>query len=139
MMMQSSQTCNENNYRLQIHQFNCNGLLSVNRIVELKLYVYSQKPDVICLCETFIKTKEREPRFLGYHEPYSMYRLNAAKGGLSIIVKETINFKKIALMPYAEGNLECQAVSLETNMGKIDILNVYNPHKLLGKMYIFTI
>ena len=87
----SSQSSNQHNSNFQVHQFNCNGLLSVNRSVELKLYLYSRKPDVMCLCETFIKDKNREPKFVGYHEPYSKYREDAAKGGLSIIVKDSIN------------------------------------------------
>ena len=131
--MEFSQTCNNSNYGFQILQFNCNGLLSVNRIVELKLYMYAEKPDIVCLCETFVKSKNRESKFLGYHEPYSLYRLHAGRGGLSLIVKESINFKKLTLLPYVDGNLECQAISVDTEMGKIDILNVYNPHKVIKK------
>ena len=131
--MSSSQCNNDKNSKFNVHQLNCNGLLSVNRAVELKLYMYSSKLDIMCLCETFIKSKSREPKFVGYHEPYSVYRENANRGGLSIIVKETINFKVINLLPFAGGHLEYQAITVQTEIGRVDILNLYNPHKVVLK------
>ena len=131
--MMPSQYEDNNHLNFTIHQLNCNGLLSVNRAVELKLYMYSTKPDIMCLCETFIKSKSREQKFVGYHEPYSLYREYANRGGLSIIIKETINYKVINLQPFAGGHLECQAVTVQTEIGRVDILNLYNPHKVVRK------
>ena len=136
--MAFSQCGNDRNHKFVLHQFNCNGLLSSHRLAELKSYVYSEQPDVICLSETFIKTKTREPKFLGYHEPYSKYREHAERGGLSIVIRETIEYRPVNLVPYNGGCLECQAVSLNSELGKVDILNIYNPHKVVTKEeYIF--
>jgi len=34
-------------------QLNCNGLS--NKLAEIKMYIYRKKPEIFCLCETFIK------------------------------------------------------------------------------------
>jgi hypothetical protein len=119
--------------KFEIHQLNCNGLLSANRIAELKLYIYGKKPDVVCLCETFIKSKQREPKFIGYHEPVSKYRTRAAKGGLSIVIREDIEYRVLNLLPYNGGELEYQAVSVNSELGPVDIINIYNPHHAITK------
>jgi len=44
---------NDTENELQVIQFNCNSLL--NKLPEIKLYIYTKKPEIVCLCETFIK------------------------------------------------------------------------------------
>jgi exonuclease III len=45
---------------LNIVQFNCNGIS--NKISEIRMYIYTTKPDIVCLCETWIK--EMNPNLL---------------------------------------------------------------------------
>jgi hypothetical protein len=47
---------------LVVIQFNCHGLH--NKLTEFKIFLYSQKPDVVCLCEAWLKNVQ--PRFVGY-------------------------------------------------------------------------
>lgn len=47
---------------LSLVQLNCNGLSS--KLSELKLYIFTKKPDIVCLCETWVR--RTPPRFPGY-------------------------------------------------------------------------
>lgn len=46
----------------EVYQFNCNSMS--RKVSELKLYLYTRKPEILCLCETWLK--RNEPKFVGY-------------------------------------------------------------------------
>ena len=108
---------------LSIFQLNCNSLN--NKLSEIKIYLYTKKPDIMGLCETMVKKKE--PKFVGY-TPIWKHRLGE-KGGLALLIRNDINFKVIDFEPFHEGGLELQIIELASNLGKIRLANVYNPHK----------
>ena len=70
---------------LHIVQFNCNGLSK--KLSEFKILVYTKKPDVICLCETWIK--RREHRFVGYIALWQ-HRIGAEKRGIAILLEKML-------------------------------------------------
>ena len=110
--------------KLYIYQLNCNGL---NKILsEVKLYLYSKKPDLFCCCETFVNL--REPKFFGYN-PVWTHRHNKAKGGLLTLVRKDLRYNILNLTPFTNGILEFQSVRVYTDFGMIDVMNVYNPCK----------
>lgn len=108
---------------LKIVQFNCNGLSS--KLSEVKLYVFTTNPDVVCLCETWIR--RRPPRFPGY-QVFWNHRVDGPGGGLGILVRDDISCTILDLSPYV-GSLEVQAVNLMSRLGLISIFNLYNPCK----------
>ena len=107
---------------LVIFQLNCNSVYP--RLSELRLYLYTKKPDIFCLCET--RVTKSEPRFLGYQAVWR-HRANGAGGGLCILVRNDINFTVNSLVPYVNAKLEFISVKFFTSLGCIDLLNVYNP------------
>lgn len=85
---------------LEVIQFNCNGLS--NKLSEVKVYLYSNKPDILCLCETWLK--RNQPKFIGYRV-YFMNRDGAPKGGLAILVREDIEYRIKQITQFPNGGL----------------------------------
>lgn len=114
---------NDTENELQVIQFNCNSLL--NKLPEIKLYIYTKKPEIVCLCETFIK--KGEPKFIGYYH-YWKHR-DSHKGGLATLVRKDLASRIKLLTPYKFSQLEYQCIQIYSKPDWIDILNIYNPQK----------
>ena len=67
--------------KLLIIQLNCNGLY--NKLAEIKMFIYRFKPDIFCLCETFVSSKY-EHKFISYNS-YWQHR-QGHNGGLGPLV-----------------------------------------------------
>lgn len=109
---------------LMIIQFNCNGLY--NKLLEFKVYIYSTKPDIFCLCETYVKPSH-EPIFKGYASFWK--HREGHKGGLGIFVRRDIKATKKNLQMYNPGKLEIQCIEICNSKRKINIMNLYNPNQ----------
>jgi hypothetical protein len=107
---------------LEVIQFNCNGLS--NKLSEVKVYLYSNKPDILCLCETWLK--RNQPKFIGYRV-YFMNRDGAPKGGLAILVREDIEYRIKQITQFPNGGLEIQGIQIKYREEIIDVINCYNP------------
>ena len=107
---------------LVIIQFNCHGL--PNKLTEFKVFLYTKKPDVVCLCETWLKGGE--PRFVGYQCFWS-HRQRAPRGGLAILVRCDLAVDSLQINTFQAGQLECLAVKVQSAQGLISIGNFYNP------------
>ena len=109
-------------------QFNCRSLNT--GLVELKLLIYSKKPDFVALCETWINVNSKYiPSFYNYC-PVWKHRLTGTGGGLCILVKRGVQYQELNLNEYQNGLIEIQGIRLfESNQRYIDIVNVYNPNK----------
>ena len=108
--------------KLMIIQLNCNGLR--NKLLEIKLLTYTTKPDILCLCETFVNP-DYEPKFIGYNA-YWKHRVGN-RGGLGILVRRDITSQIHVLMPFDSPKLELQCIQILSNGLTIDIVNLYNP------------
>jgi hypothetical protein len=109
--------------QLEIYELNSNGLRG--KVSELKNHINSRKPDIVCLCETWLK--KNEPKFLGYQR--SWLHRPGEKGGLGILKGEDVRFQHKQVVPFPSGFLECQSVKIFTKSDSIIILNRYNPCK----------
>ena len=103
-------------------QFNCNSIRP--RLSELKVYLYSTKLDILCLCETWLN--DWAPLFKGYIAVWR-HRPGGMGGGLGILIREDIPFMAKLLTAYPGGHLEVHCISVHSSLGPIDICNVYNP------------
>ena len=118
---------------LIIHQFNCNSIS--NKLTEIKMNLYANKPEIFCFCETFINKKE--PKFVGYHA-YWKHRVGHG-GGLGVLVRNDLISRIKEIDPYEFSQLEYQCVQVYSGSYWIDIMNVYNPHKMSPLKKCFTI
>ena len=109
---------------LEVMQFNCNGL--AKKLSEVKVFIYCRKPDIVCLSETWLK--KSEPRFLGY-KAWWQHRIGAEKGGMAILVREDIDYVVKNIEGFAEGKLELMSMDISTQVGRVQVVNVYNPGK----------
>ena len=120
---------NNNSRELSVVLLNCNSMY--RKLAEIKLLVYTTKPSVICLTETWAKNNWI-PSFVGYSSLWNNRQGNA--GGTCISVYNGINFKEIVLNPFLNGILEQQCIEVVLYNGSLlRILNVYNPNKDLSK------
>jgi|UniRef100_A0A2P2HYR2 ribonuclease HI len=110
--------------QFEIYQFNCNGIS--RKLSEVKLFLYTSKPDVLCLCETWLK--KNEPKFIGYNSIW-LNRIGIAKGGLGILVREDIDYRGKQLNIFTNGGLELQGIQIAYGTETVDIINCYNPQK----------
>lgn len=116
----------DSEHSLVIYQLNCNSI--INKLSEFKLYLYSNKPDIFCVCETMLKNN-REPKFIGYNTVWK-HRVGDG-GGLGILIREDVLYQEVVCEDYRDGGLEIQIVEVHCKIGKIRIGNVYNPHKTI--------
>lgn len=108
---------------LEVIQFNCCGIST--KLSEVKLYIYRERPDIVCFCETWLKRSY--PKFVGYNNLY-LHRVTD-KGGLAMLIREDIPFAPKPIVQYGGGDLEYQAIDIHTSLGPISIMNTYNPNK----------
>lgn len=102
--------------KLVVIQLNCNGIS--NKLSEVKLYIYAKKPDMVCLCETWLK--KAEPKFVGYTSIWKN-RVSAEKGRLDILIRNDIAYKDKIIHPYVDGGLEIQSVAIFSKVDEISI------------------
>ena len=114
---------------LRMIQWNSRSLYP--KLTRSKNYLYETKPHICCISETWLK-KEKEPLFINYSAYYS-HRSNKEGGGLAILTRKDIKHIPIDLKPYSGGKLEVQAITVNCELKKIDIMNIYNPNEVVKK------
>ena len=114
------------NTNLTLLMLNCKSINS--KLGEIKLLCYSEKPDIFCLSETWIKEVKYEPKFINYSIEWK-HRVNpGGGGGLGILIKRGVQYHKLNLIPFPNGVLEFLAIKIYENNNKYTcILNIYNP------------
>lgn len=84
--------CTENNFKIM--HLNARSLRK--KLDELEIIVNEQKFDVCCFSETYFKDEEINVRQIeGYTNASHFCRKNRLQGGVSIYVKNSVNFTKI--------------------------------------------
>lgn len=88
--------------------------------------MYKEKADIICLTETWL-SKNKEPQFKNYNCEW-LHRQDRQHGGIAIIIRDNLCYRKVDLTPYNDGALEAQSIILQLKDGReLKILNFYNP------------
>lgn len=110
---------------LTVLQFNCHSL--VNKLPHFKIKLYTLKPHIVCLCETWLSPSS-QLRFINYSVVYKHRAGAHPGGGLAILIRNDVSHQHLDLRPYNNGFLEWLAVRVSLNSGhSLDILNIYNP------------
>lgn len=111
---------------LSVFLLNCHSLFA--NLGEIKLLLYTKKPDLFCLCETWMKESSQVPSFIGYESVWK--HRGSPGGGLAILIRRGIQHRNFPLNTFQNGVLEVQAiVLLLANGGQTTVLNIYNPSK----------
>lgn len=114
-----------NSHLMNIFSLNCNSIY--NKLPEIKQLVLNKNPEIMCLCETWLKDKY-VPKFKNYLTEWK--NREERGGGLGVIVKQSIQYQVVNLNQYQGGILEVQAIKIHMqNSSTMTILNLYNPNK----------
>jgi len=111
----------------KLFQLNCNSLR--NKLPDVKCYIYSNKPEIVCFSETMYKNYE--PKFGGYSCVWK--HRDGPAGGLCILIRHDVSYKDVQFDLYPDGGLEIQIIEVGASNGNIKIANIYNPHKNIYK------
>ena len=84
---------------LKIFQWNCHSLYQ--RLSHFKLKLYSLKPHIACLCETWIK-ENYLPKFINYSSFFSN-RSCQIGGGLAMLVRNDVCVKTKSINLFYNG------------------------------------
>jgi exonuclease III len=105
--------------------WNCHSMS--NKLLELKWYIYTQKPHIVCLQETWTNDGY-EPSFINYK---GYFKNRAGRGGgLLTLVRNDLVCINSSLTSYPNGKLEIQRTTIKLgNALAVDIANLYNPNQ----------
>jgi hypothetical protein len=113
---------------IRILQWNCHSLS--NKLSNLKLHIYSTKPHVVCLSETWL-SENFEPTFVNYSAIYKHRGALQAGGGLAVLVRSDVTYLEHDLQLFPLGLLEVTAIKiyLKNSNTPVSILSLYNPNR----------
>ena len=94
---------------MRILQWNCHSLS--NKLSNLKLHIYSSKPHVICLSETWL-SQNFEPSFINYSAIYKHRGAPQAGGGLAVLVRSDVTYLDHDLQLFPQGLLEVCGIKI---------------------------
>ena len=105
---------------LSILQWNARSLNSNSAFLKTIIADGDQKPDIICIQETFFTSRNKFSL-----QGYSILRLDrkSPRGGAAILIKSSISYSELK----TPKNVESLGIQIYSNVGKINIYNVYNP------------
>ena len=90
--------------------------------------MYSNKPYIVCLCETWLKPS-KEPTFINYACIWKHRTGLQQGGGLAFLIRNDIHHGHKNLNVLNNSKLEVQAIKIITNSElTINLLNLYNPN-----------
>ena len=88
--------------------------------------MYTKKPHLVCLQETWLHNDSKKMKILGYNI-IRKDRTERGGGGLLFAIREDLIYREIKLTEPQGNTIECQAIELSIAHDKIQILNLYNP------------
>ena len=124
--MNNNNNVNMDNFSVVL--LNCKSLTA--KLSEIKLLIYTTKPDIVCLSETWIRGTGHEPSFVNYSALWKHRGTVEVGGGLAVLIKQNVQFQEINLQQFPNGKLEVQGIRIFGARGEsIGILNLYNPNE----------
>ena len=113
---------------IKILQWNCHSL--GNQLSNLKLHIYSNKPRIVCLSETWLSPNS-EPTFINYSAVYKHRDAYQAGGGLAVLIQSDVTYLDHDLQLFPQGFLEVCGIKIYLKNSNVpfSILNLYNPNK----------
>ena len=104
------------NKHLKILHWNAQSITNISTAKQLELFLLEEQIDIVSLNETFLKDQNKF--HLNGYKIYRNDRLDAAKGGVAIAIKNSI--KHAPLPPYKTKKIE--NVSIMVNINRCQVL-----------------
>jgi len=96
-----------------------------NKLSELKYYVYTRKPHLVCIQETWARD-DYMPSFINYRTFFK--NRGARGGGLLTLVRNDLVVEPFDLQMFINGQLEIQTVKIQIRNNSFWVTNLYNPN-----------
>jgi len=106
---------------ISVLQWNCNGIIKHQNELRNHLCRNSNKYDIICLQETFLKP-DKKFNIPGY-TAVRRDRVDGDKGGVLTLVKQNLNYTQIC----SPDNLECIVLKIKLLSAYLTVANIYLP------------
>ena len=115
---------------LLLLQWNARSLSS--KLDEFKKILDDNKPHIACITETWLKNKDII-NINGYEILRQDREFGRTAGGVAFIIKNHLNYNKINLQKFQNGQIECIGLAVHTNKSIINILLCYMPNGNLNE------
>ena len=115
------------NKDLLILQLNIRGLLSKQDSLKQLLSEFKILPDIVLLCETWLKKDTAVKLDMPYYKCYHKHRIDRIGGGVSVLIKQTLRSRDRSDLVVATNLFEYNVVELKTNTNNILIVSGYRP------------
>ena len=119
---------------LSILQLNIRGLLSKQHILKETLLKLQNPPDILLLCETWLKSNTENKVDLPGYKCYHKHRPSKIGGGVSVLVKSTLRSRDRKDLVNHTDIFEYVVVELKTNSNNILLLSGYRPPNSNAKL-----
>ena len=112
---------------LLILQLNIRGLLSKQDLLKQLLSEFKVLPDIVLLCETWLKKDTAGKLDMPNYKCYHKHRIDRLGGGVSVLVKQKLRSRERSDLVVATNLFEYNVVELKTNTNNILIVSGYRP------------
>ena len=112
---------------LLILQLNIRGLLSKQDVPKQLLTEFKVLPDIVLLCETWLKKDTTGKLDMPNYECYHKHRIDRLGGGVSVLVKQKLRSRERPDLVVATNLFEYNVVELKMNTNNILIVSGYRP------------
>ena len=89
--------------------------------------LYTKKPHILCLSETWLKPGKETPKIKGYKTSHRKDRENREHGGLLTYVRDDIKCEAKTINMPQNTHMEAQAFEIHLAHDKVSLLHVYIP------------
>ena len=111
--------------KLSILQLNIRGIrCKYNDLIELIRKAHY--PDILILCETWLKPNDSQPQINGYNY-LGHHRINRKGGGVGFLVKEHFKFRELPCLSLESDCAESIFIELKGNHQNMVLGSIYQP------------
>ena len=112
---------------LLVMQLNIRGLMSKQDSLKQLLSEFHTPPDIVLLCETWLKNGTKDNIHIPGYKCYHKQRIDRLGGGVSILVKQQLRSRECTDLVIPTIHLEYNVVELKTNSNNVLLVSGYRP------------
>ena len=108
-------------------QLNIRGLMSKQDSLKYLLNEFHTLPDIVLLCETWLKRDTENNIHMPGYKCYHKHRSDRLGGGVSILVKQQLRSRECSDLLIPTFHFEYNVVELKTNSSNVLLISGYRP------------